>query len=68
MAATTLHLHQMSSIDLHMLLPSKDDDTEIHKNMGILMARTLKKHVPYFSKFGQGVGRHIRFQPGKKLW
>ena len=49
----------MSSIDLHKLLPSKDDDTAIHKNTYILMARTLKKHVPYFAKFGEGLERHI---------
>lgn len=49
----------MSSIDLRKLLPSKDDNTEIRKNMCILMARTLKKHVPYFAKFGEGLERHI---------
>jgi L1 cell adhesion molecule like protein len=49
----------LSSIDLRLLFPSKDDNTEIRKNMCILMARTLKKHVPYFAKFGEGLERHI---------
>ena len=48
-----------STIDLGLLLPSKEDEMQIRSNMGILIARTLKKHIPYFSKYGKGVERHI---------
>ena len=48
-----------STIDLELLLPSKEDEMQIRSNMGILIARTLKKHIPYFSKYGKGVERHI---------
>ena len=49
----------LSSIDLELLLPSKDNETQIRNSMGILIARVLKKHIPYFEKYGKGVERHI---------
>ena len=48
-----------STIDLELLLPSKENEMQIRRNMGILIARTLKKHLLYFSKYGKGVERHI---------
>ena len=56
-----------SSIDLRKLLPAKDDDTEMHKNMGILMARILKKHVPYFATVGEGLERHINHRFSEEM-
>ena len=48
-----------SSIDLELLLPSSDDARDIRHNMTILIARILKKYMPYFSKFAKGLERHI---------
>jgi hypothetical protein len=31
-------------------------------NMCVLIARTLMKHIPYFSEYGKGVEKHIRHQ------
>lgn len=51
-----------SSINLELLFPSKDDEREMICNVAILIARTLKKHIPYFSKYGKGVEKHIWHQ------
>jgi len=52
-----------SSIDLESLFPSKADEKEISSNnMGILIARILKKHIPYFAKYGKGIEKHIKHQ------
>ena len=48
-----------SVIDLESLLPSPEDTEEIRHNMAILVARTLKKYIPYFLQYGKGVERHI---------
>ena len=49
-----------SSINLELLLPSAEDRVQSRHNMGVLIARTLKKHMPFFSKYGKGLERHIR--------
>lgn len=48
-----------SSIDLETLLPSPNDMRDIRHNMALLIARTLKKYVPYFAKYAKGLERHI---------
>ncbi len=48
-----------STVDLELLLPTAADEKAIRGNMPVLMARTLKKHVPFFRNFAKGVERHI---------
>ena len=50
----------ISSVDLEVLLPSDNDESTIRRNMGIFIACTLKKHIPFFPEYGKGVERHIR--------
>ena len=49
----------MSSIELESLLPSPADEEALRSNMSVLVARTLVKHLPFFTKFGAGVKKHI---------
>lgn len=49
----------MSSIQVESVLPSLTDEEALRSNMSILIARILKKHLPFFVKFGAGVQRHI---------
>ena len=48
-----------SLVNLELLLPSPDDNREIRHNMAILIARVLKKHMPFFSTYGNGLEGHI---------
>lgn len=50
------------TINLTSLLPSSADEEAILKNFSILAARTLKKYISFFSKFGQGLERHIKHE------
>ena len=50
----------MSNIDLDLLFPCESDERTLRKNMGIIVARILKKHIPFFAKYGKGIERHIR--------
>ena len=52
----------VSSIDLQMFLPSDSDDTTLRRNMGMLIARVLMKHIPFFTTYGKGIEQHIRHQ------
>ena len=57
----------ISSIDLEVLLPSDDDESTIRRNMGILIAHTLKKHIPFYAEYGKRVERHIRHRFTEKM-
>lgn len=48
-----------SSIDVESMLPKANDENAIHVNFSILIARVLKKHMPYMTKFGSGLEKHI---------
>ena len=52
----------LKTINLDNILPISDDRKELLKNFGILFARTLKKHMPYFAEFGKGIERHIQHE------
>ena len=52
----------ISSICVDQLLPSNDDNTTLRANYSILIARVLKKYIPFFKEFGNGLERHIRHQ------
>ena len=49
----------INSVQLQDLLPSVNYDMELMSNFAVLALRVLKKYVPFFSKFGRGVCRHI---------
>lgn len=51
-----------SAIDFDVILPSKEDEAAILHNFSILVARVLKKYMPIFKKFGNGLERHIRHE------
>ena len=44
------------------LLPSASDDAAIASNFTVLVARVLKKHMPFFKKFATGVTKHIKHE------
>lgn len=52
----------LKTIHLDDILPTSSQEKELRGNFSILFARTLKKHMPYFAKFGQGLERHIRHE------
>ena len=57
----------MSSISLELLLPSPQDEIDIRKNMSVLVARILKKYMPFFEKYGRGIERHIMHQYSEEM-
>ena len=52
----------ITSISIDSILPSADDDLALRTNYSILIARVLRKHMPFFKKFGAGLERHIRHE------
>ena len=58
----TASFPDISVVDFKLLLPTPQDEADIRKNMSILVARILKKHMPFFEKYGQGIERHIMHQ------
>ena len=52
----------VKAIQLQELLPTSNDTKELQRNFSIPIARTLKKHMPFFKMFGKGVERHIEHQ------
>ena len=52
----------ISSICIDKLLPSKEDELALCANFCILIAQVLKKHMPFFKEFGNGLERHIRHE------
>lgn len=57
----------LTTIQLQELLPNASDTKQLQKNFSILFARTLKKHMPFFRKFGKGVERHIQHDYYKQM-
>ena len=52
----------ISSISIDRILPSADDNLALCTNYSILIARVLRKHMPFFKEFGAGLERHIRHE------
>ena len=52
---------------LQELLLNSSDRKQLGKNFSILFAHTLKKHVPFFKKFGKKVERHIQHAYYKQM-
>ena len=52
----------LKTIRLEDILPTSSQEKELRGNFSILFVRTLKKHIPYFAKFEQGLERHIRHE------
>ena len=63
----TLGAPNITSVDLEVLLPTQQDEADLHANMSILIARTLKKYMLFFKTFGQGVEPHIMHQYSEEM-
>lgn len=55
------------AVSLEVLLPTPQDEASIRNNMCILVARILKKYMPFFTKYGKGVERHIIHQYSEEM-
>lgn len=53
-------LPSLESIDITTVLPTEQDQKAMKGLFGIHVARILKKHMPFFAKFGTGLERHIK--------
>ena len=56
----SLFLSDIKSVDVESILPTPEDENLLWNNMSVLIARTPKKHIPYFKSYGRGVKRHIK--------
>lgn len=63
----SVHTPDITAVDLEVLLPSKEDEADLYANMGILIARILKKYIPFFKEFGKGVERHIMHENSEEM-
>ena len=48
------------SIELTHILPSQLDDSAMLNNFSVVIARILKKYMPFFKEFADGLERHIQ--------
>ena len=55
------------AVSLELLLPTPQDEANIRNNTCILVARILKKYMPFFTKYGKGVERHIIHQYSEEM-
>ena len=46
-------------MNFESLLPSRDDVEMLNENVSILMGHILRTHMPFFTKYAAGLGRHI---------
>lgn len=54
-------------IDVSSVLPTSSAQEAIKENFGILVARILKKHMPFFSRYASALERHIPHEYSKEL-
>ena len=52
-------LAEVTLSDLKAILPTSEDQESLRKNFSFLIARVLKKHMPFFKEFGRGLERHL---------
>lgn len=60
-------LPSLESIDVSTILPTKQDQKAMKVLFGIHVARVLRKYMPFFTKFGDGLKRHITHQFLKEI-
>ncbi len=53
-------LPDMTSVRVEDILPTDEGHKAITTNSAILTARVLAKYLPYFSRFGSGLEKHIK--------
>lgn len=51
-----------ASIDLKEILPSAADNVAMFHHFSILIARVLKKYMPFFQDIGDGLEKHIQHE------
>lgn len=52
----------IGTVNLSQLLPTLVDENTLTKNFSILISRVLKRYMPFFSKFGKVIERHIQHE------
>ncbi len=57
----------ISQVNLDLILPTTHDVHDMYSNMSVLIARVLKKYMPFFKKYGSAVGRHIMHQYSEEM-
>ena len=60
-------LPSMDDIEVTTVLPTEQDQKVMKGLFGIHVARVLKKHMPFFTKFGEGLERHIKHDYSKEM-
>ena len=60
-------LPSLSDIDVTSLLPNTDDEKALMDLFSVHVARVLKKFMPFFAKFGNGLARHIQHQYSSEM-
>lgn len=55
-------LPDLTSFKQEKLLPATTDDAAMKSNFVVLVARILRKHMPFFKKFAVGMLSHIKHQ------
>ena len=60
-------LPSLESIDVTTVLPTEQDQKSMKGLFSIHVARILKKRMPFFTKFGDGLERHIKHDFFKEM-
>lgn len=55
-------LPSLDDVDVATLLPTRRDEQTLKGLFSIHISRVLKKHMQFFTKFGEGLGRHIQHE------
>ena len=57
----------ITDMQIRKMLPSKEDETAIHYNMSLLIARILVENLDFLSSFKCSLGRHIPHQYSQEM-
>ena len=57
----------ITDMQIRKMLPSKEDETAIHYNMSLLIARILVENLDFLSSFKRSLGRHIPHQYSQEM-
>ena len=57
----------ITDMQIRKMLPSKEDETAIHYNMSLLIARILVENLDFLNSFKCSLGRHIPHQYSQEM-
>lgn len=60
-------LLNLDDVDVETLLPTTQEEEALKSNFAILVARVLKKHLPFFARFGSSLEQHISHLHTKEM-